>query len=76
MTQGENLFIWTADITVAEGNSWKFRTNGDWGDNPNLGGTPEALWMNGANISLPEAATYTITLDLSTYPSTFTAVKK
>ncbi len=73
MTQGENLLIWTAELTVEAGQGWKFRANGDWAIN--LGGQPDALWTNGDNITL-DAGTYTITLDLSTYPATYTAVKK
>lgn len=75
MTPSEDLYTWTAELTVEAGQGWKFRTNGSW-DGVNLGGAPDALWNNGDNISLPEAGTYTITLDLSTYPSKFTAVKK
>lgn len=73
MTQGDNLNIWTAEVTLAEGNSWKFRANGNWAIN--LGGSSDELWSGGSNISLPEG-TYTITLDLTTYPSKFSAVKK
>ncbi|MDE6512163.1 MAG: DUF5115 domain-containing protein, partial [Muribaculaceae bacterium] len=67
------LYTWTAELTVADGQGWKFRANSDWAIN--LGGKPDELWNNGDNINL-EAGTYTITLDLSTYPSKFTAVKK
>lgn len=73
MTPSEDLYIWTAELTVADGQGWKFRANAAWAIN--LGGQPDALWSNGDNITLP-AGTYTITLDLTTYPATFTAVKK
>ena len=73
MTPSEDLYTWTAELTVADGQGWKFRANGDWAIN--LGGKADELWNNGDNINL-EAGTYTITLDLSTYPSKFTAVKK
>lgn len=73
MTPSDDLYTWTAELTVEDGQGWKFRANGDWAIN--LGGKPDELWNNGDNISL-EAGTYTITLDLTTYPSTFTAVKK
>lgn len=73
MTPSEDLYTWTAELTVEAGQSWKFRANGAW--TVNLGGQPDALWYNGDNITL-DAGTYTITLDLSTYPAKFTAVKK
>ncbi|MCM1490228.1 MAG: hypothetical protein NC095_05310 [Muribaculum sp.] len=74
MTPSADLYTWTADLTVEAGQGWKFRANSDWAIN--LGGTPDALWNNGDNIVLPEAGTYTITLNVSTYPAKFTAVKK
>lgn len=73
MTPSADLYTWTAELTVADGQGWKFRANGDWA--VNLGGKTDELWNNGDNIVLP-AGTYTITLDLTTYPSKFTAVKK
>lgn len=73
LTPSADLYTWTGEVTVGDGIEWKFRANGDWA--VNLGGTPDELWKNGDNITLP-AGTYTITLDLSTYPSKFTAVKK
>lgn len=72
MTPSEDLYTWTADFT-SDGDGWKFRMNGKW--DINLGGTEDALWTNGDNITLP-AGEYTITLDLSTYPATFKAEKK
>lgn len=74
MTPSDDLYIWTADFT-SDGGEWKFRTNGEWGANINLGGSADGLWLNGDNITLP-AGEYTITLDLSTYPATFKAEKK
>ncbi|MDE6379088.1 MAG: hypothetical protein K2L11_01340 [Muribaculaceae bacterium] len=73
MTPSEDLFTWTAELTVEAGQGWKFRANSDWAIN--LGGQPDALWNNGDNITL-DAGTYTITLDLTTYPAKYTAVKK
>ncbi len=74
MTPSDDLYKWTADLTVTSGQGWKFRANGNW--DFNLGGTENALWTNGDNIVLPDAGTYTITLDLTSYPAKFTAVKK
>lgn len=73
MTPSDDFYTWTAELTVEEGQGWKFRANSDWAIN--LGGQPDALWTNGDNITLA-AGTYTITLDLSTYPAKYTAVKK
>ncbi|MFS6554145.1 DUF5116 domain-containing protein, partial [Parabacteroides distasonis] len=64
---------WKAELTVTDGQGWKFRANSDWAIN--LGGKADELWANGADIVLP-AGTYEITLNLSTYPATYTAVKK
>ena len=74
LTPSEDLYTWTGDLTVDAGVEWKFRANADWAIN--LGGTADELWNNGGNIVLPNAGTYAITLDLSTYPAKFTAVKK
>ncbi len=74
LTPSADMYTWTGELTVGEGQSWKFRANSDWAIN--LGGQADALWNNGDNIVLPEAGTYTITLDLSTYPAKYTAVKK
>lgn len=74
MTPSADLFTWTADITVDAGTEWKFRANGAW--TINLGGTDKNLTKDGANIKLPAAGTYTVTLDLTTYPATFKALKK
>lgn len=74
LTPSEDLYTWTCDLTVDAGVEWKFRANADWA--VNLGGTADELWNNGGNIVLPEAGTYAITLDLTTYPAKFTAVKK
>ncbi len=73
MTPSTDLYTWTAELTVEADQGWKFRANGGW--DINLGGQPDALWTNGDNITL-EAGTYTITLDLTTYPAKYTAVKK
>lgn len=73
MTPSEDLYTWTAELTVTDGQGWKFRANADWA--VNLGGTEGELWKDGANIVLP-AGTYEITLDLTTYPATFKAEKK
>lgn len=60
----------TTDLVVGE---FKFRANDDWGFN--LGGTPEALVRDGANIAVSEAGNYTITLYLTGDTGHFTIVK-
>lgn len=74
LTPSADLYTWTGELTVTDGQGWKFRANHSW--DINLGGQSDALWTNGDNIVLPEAGTYTITLDLSTYPAKFSAQKK
>lgn len=80
LTPGDDLLVWTADIEFASDNIvWKFRTNGGWDDNPNLGGSDEGegiLSRDGANLSAPGVGKYTITLDLRTVPYSYTLVKK
>ncbi len=78
LTPSEDLLVWTGDVNFENANGeWKFRTNGDWGDNPNLGAGDEGvLSLDGANIPVPGVGTYTITLDLTTVPYSYTAVKK
>ena len=78
MTPSDDILVWTADVEFTNANTeWKFRTNGAWDDNPNLGAGDEGvLSPNGGNLSAPGVGTYTITLDLRTVPYSYTAVKK
>lgn len=52
------VFTVTLDLTVDE---FKFRANGGW--DINIGGDMSALTQDGANIAVPAAGEYTITLD-------------
>lgn len=68
-----NGTVYTGQVTLTEGQTFKVRMNDDWGIN--LGGDTRNLTFDGANIALP-AGTYTVTLDLGTLPFTLKAVKK
>lgn len=75
MTPSADFLTWTGEITVADGQGWKFRANDSW-DVCDLGGELGNLTFGGANISSLSAGTYEITLNLATLPYTATAVKK
>jgi starch-binding outer membrane protein SusE/F len=53
---------WTAVVHLGAG-AIKFRLNHDWG--VNLGGSGGTLSVNGANIAIATAGTYTVTLDVA-----------
>lgn len=69
LTPSEDFLVWTGTVTFGAG-EFKFRCNDAW--DVNLGGPTDALEFNGDNIPAPAAGTYTVTLDLSTYPYTCT----
>lgn len=73
MTWSDNYKTWTGTITLPKDGVWKFRCNGGW--DINLGGTPDKLVPNGANIAL-EAGTYVVTLQLGSLPYTCTIEKQ
>lgn len=74
MTSADNGATWTADVTFAAGDEFKFRFNGDWGYN--FGGDLSNLTFDAGNIKVDEAGTYTVTLNLlGNYPNA-TMVKK
>ena len=62
-----NVFSVTLDLGVG---TFKFRANDDWA--VNLGGNLNALTQDGANISIPEAGNYTLTLNPWTKVGTVT----
>ncbi|MGA1583039.1 MAG: SusF/SusE family outer membrane protein [Saprospiraceae bacterium] len=64
---GVTTYSYTGDFTEGD---WKFRAGGAW--DYNLGGDLTGLSADGANLSLPAAGTYTITLsyDGQTYSAT------
>jgi hypothetical protein len=59
---------------MSKGDEWKFRANNGW--DINLGGNLAGLTEGGDNIKCAEDGTYTVTLDLSSYPYTATVVKQ
>lgn len=62
MTSADNGATWTADVTFAAGDEFKFRFNGNW--DYNYGGALTQLTLDGDNIQIAEAGTYTVTLSL------------
>lgn len=74
LTMSEDYLTWTGDVTFAAGNGWKFRANDDWAIN--LGGDASNLTLDGANLPSPGDGTFTVTLDLSKVPYSYSAVKK
>lgn len=74
MTPSADFLTWTGDVTFAAGNGWKFRANDNW--DINLGGEASNLTLDGANLPSPGDGTFTVTLDLSKVPYSYSAVKK
>lgn len=77
MTANDDLTVWTADVTLAEGDEWKVRINHDWkysfgADDSDINHTI----FPGSNIKLGEAGTFTITLTLQPGAPTITWKKK
>lgn len=64
---GVTTYTYTGDFTTGE---WKFRAGHNW--DLNLGGSASALVLDGGNISLGMAGTYTVTMtfDGSNYAAT------
>lgn len=77
LTPTDDILVWTADIEFTDANTeWKFRTNGDWNPNPDLGGAYDNLANGGDDLSAPGVGTYTVTLDLRTVPYSCSFVAK
>jgi len=66
---GVTTYTYTGDFTTGE---WKFRAGNNW--DLNLGGSASALVLDGGNISLGMAGTYTVTMtfDGANYAATIT----
>lgn len=83
MTSADNA-TWTADLTLAAGDQFKFRFNENW--DFNFGGTLSAVTgssnynancvLDGDNYTVAEAGNYTLTLNLLGGVPTATLVKK
>ena len=67
------MLTWTGTIAMTAG-EYKFRFNNGW--DINLGGSLDKLQFDGSNITIDEAGTYDVILDLSNLPYTATLVKK
>ena len=73
LTPSDDFLTWSGEITFGSG-EFKFRANDGW--DINLGGTPENLTQDGANIPSPGEGTYMVTLNLSQLPYSCQLVKK
>ncbi|SDX41578.1 SusE domain-containing protein [Hymenobacter psychrophilus] len=81
MTYDFDRRVWTITLPLTAA-YYKFRANNDWG--LNLGAlsdgdatkTAGPLKEGGSNIKISEAGTYTVTLNYSVKPATYTAVKQ
>lgn len=69
-----NLLLWSGDVEFPANAQWKFRINDTW--DANFGGALDNLTFDGGNLTIEEAGTYTVTIDLSTQPHTATVTKK
>jgi hypothetical protein len=67
MTYDEVTMVWTITIDLILGDV-KFRANDDWAINYGSDNADGFLEQDGADISVPEAGNYTITMDLSKAP--------
>lgn len=74
MTPSPDFLVYTAEVTFAEGDMWKIRTNGTW--DINFGGSADGLVFNAGDIAAPGAGTYEIVVDFSKIPYTATLTKK
>lgn len=75
MTPNSDFNVWTATVDFPGGGGFKFRMNNDWAIN--FGGdSMDKLTPGGANLSAPDAGTYTVTLDLSKLPYSCKVEKK
>jgi hypothetical protein len=60
-----NNSVWEGTVTVGGREEFKFRANSDWGVNLGDNDANNSLEYNGANLVLPGAGTYKISLDLT-----------
>ncbi len=74
MTSDDNGVTWTGEIVFAANDEFKIRFNGNW--DMNLGGDVKDLTLDGDNIKVADAGTYTITLSLQPGLPSLTMVKK
>lgn len=74
MTYDKNKKVWTITLDLTA-NSIKFRANDGWALNYGDDGPDGFLDLGGANIAVPSAGNYTVTMDLSGYYRTYTLSK-
>lgn len=74
LTQAGRTYTGDVDFGDAAGGEFKFRMSNN--NSYTLGGYQYDLLFGGANMIVPGAGTYTITVDFAKFPYTFTAVKK
>lgn len=60
-----NGSVWEGTVTVGGREEFKFRANSDWGVNMGDNNADNSLEYNGANLVIPSAGTYKISLDLT-----------
>ena len=60
-----NSNVWEGQVTVTGKEEFKFRANNDWPINLGDNGADNSLEADGANLVLPAAGTYKISLDLN-----------
>jgi len=60
-----NNNVWEGQVTVTGKEEFKFRANNDWPINLGDNGADNSLEADGANLVLPSAGTYRISLDLT-----------
>jgi hypothetical protein len=74
MTYDAETGMWTAVLDLTEG-ELKFRANDDWAINYGDDGNNGVLEANGANIAIPAAGTYTVTMKLGSPDYTYQIVR-
>lgn len=74
-----NANVWSGTCQINAGVEWKIRANDSWdwnrGGSLSAVGAPFEGIANGANITVPEDGTYTVTIDLSVNPNKITVKK-
>lgn len=71
MTYDSASQTWTVTLDLSAG-AIKFRANDDWAINYGDNGGDGTLELNGSDISVAAAGNYTVTLNLSSWPYTYT----
>lgn len=74
MTVNTSTGVWTATLNLTAGEI-KFRANDDWLINLGDTGADGKLDYGGSNIVIASAGNYTITLNVLSYPYTYTIIK-